>query len=70
MKARLGAPEALTATAHKLARILHHLIKDRCPYDPVHLRPGGGTPSLAANGTSAHKPPSSASNLPRSQSNG
>lgn len=33
MKARLGAPEAITATAHKLARILHHLIKNRCPYD-------------------------------------
>jgi transposase len=33
MKARLGAPEAITATAHKLARILHHLIKHRCPYD-------------------------------------
>jgi transposase len=33
MKARLGAPEAITAAAHKLARILHHLIKHRCPYD-------------------------------------
>ena len=33
MKARLGAPEAITATAHKLARILHHLVKHRCPYD-------------------------------------
>ena len=33
MKARLGAPEAITATAHKLARILHHLIKNRCAYD-------------------------------------
>jgi hypothetical protein len=33
MKARLGAPEAITATAHKLARILHHLIKHRCAYD-------------------------------------
>ena len=33
MKARLGAPEAITATAHKLARILHHLVKHRCAYD-------------------------------------
>jgi transposase len=33
MKARLGAPEAITAAAHKLARILHHLIKHRCSYD-------------------------------------
>ena len=32
-KARLGAPEAITAAAHKLARIIHHLIKHRCPYD-------------------------------------
>jgi hypothetical protein len=33
MKARLGAPAAITAAAHKLARILHHLIKHRVPYD-------------------------------------
>jgi len=33
MKARLGAPEAITAAAHKFARILHHLIMHRCPYD-------------------------------------
>jgi hypothetical protein len=33
MKARLGAPSAITATAHKLARIIHHLVKHRCPYD-------------------------------------
>lgn len=33
MKARLGAPEAITATAHKLARIIHHLVKHRCAYD-------------------------------------
>jgi hypothetical protein len=33
MKARLGASAAITAAAHKLARILHHLIKHRVPYD-------------------------------------
>jgi transposase len=33
MRARLGAPEAITAAAHKLARILYHLVKNRCPYD-------------------------------------
>jgi transposase len=33
MKARLGTPEAITATAHKLARILHYLVKHRCAYD-------------------------------------
>jgi transposase len=33
MKARLGSPAAITATAHKLARIIYHLVKNRCPYD-------------------------------------
>lgn len=34
-KARLGAPKAITAMAHKLARILWHMIKYRTPYDPT-----------------------------------
>ncbi len=35
MKARLGAPKAITATAHKLARIFYHLWKTGKPYqDP------------------------------------
>jgi len=34
-KARLGTPKAITAMAHKLARILWHLIKHRTPYDPT-----------------------------------
>ena len=33
MRARLGAPQAITATAHKLARILCHLITTRSSYD-------------------------------------
>jgi transposase len=33
MKARLGAPKAITATAHKLARIVYHLLTNRRPYD-------------------------------------
>ena len=33
MRARLGAPKAITATAHKLARVLYYLIKTRQPYD-------------------------------------
>jgi len=33
-KARLGTPKAITAMAHKLARIIWHLIKYRIPYDP------------------------------------
>jgi transposase len=33
-KARLGTPKAITAMAHKLARILWHLIRFRQSYDP------------------------------------
>ena len=33
-KARLGTPKAITAMAHKLARILWHLFKYHQPYDP------------------------------------
>jgi transposase len=32
MRARLGTPAAITATAHKLARIIYHLLKYRQPY--------------------------------------
>jgi transposase len=32
MKWRLGAPEAVTATAHKLARIIYHMLSTREPY--------------------------------------
>ena len=33
MKWRLGAPQAVTATAHKLARIAYHLLTTKQPYD-------------------------------------
>ena len=33
MRAKLGAPKAITAAAHKLARIVFHLLKAREPYD-------------------------------------
>ena len=33
MRARLGAPKAITAAAHKLARIIYHLLITRQPYD-------------------------------------
>jgi transposase len=33
MRARLGPEKAITATAHKLARILYHMITTREPYD-------------------------------------
>jgi transposase len=33
IRTRLGAPAAITAAAHKLARILYHLVSCRQPYD-------------------------------------
>jgi transposase len=33
MRAKLGAPKAITAAAHKLARIVYHLLATRQPYD-------------------------------------
>jgi transposase len=33
MRARLGTPKAITATAHKLARIIYHLLKTGSTYD-------------------------------------
>jgi transposase len=33
MRAKLGAPAAITATAHKLARIIYHLLTTGEPYD-------------------------------------
>ena len=37
-KARLGTPKAITAMAHKLARILWHLCKYRQAFDPEVFR--------------------------------
>jgi transposase len=34
-RAQLGAPEAIIATAHKLARVIHHMIITRTPYDEI-----------------------------------
>ena len=36
-RAKLGAPKAITATAHKLARIVYHLLTTRQPYDESRL---------------------------------
>jgi hypothetical protein len=33
-KARLGSPKAITAMAHKLARVLWHMLKFREPFNP------------------------------------
>ena len=37
MRAKLGAPKAITATAHKLARIIFHLITTRQEFDDSHF---------------------------------
>jgi hypothetical protein len=67
MKARLGAPEAITATAHKLARILHHLIKHRCAYDASVFAEQEELHRQRRKKCSANKPPSSATNSPHSR---
>ena len=33
MRAKLGAPKAITAAAHKLARIIFHLVSTRLEFD-------------------------------------
>jgi hypothetical protein len=33
MKARMGTPKAMTATAHNLARIVCHMVTTQQPYD-------------------------------------
>jgi transposase len=35
MRARLGPAAAITATAHKLARIVYHMLKQHQPYNPL-----------------------------------
>ena len=37
MRAKLGAPKAITATAHKLARIVYHLLTTHQSYDETRL---------------------------------
>ncbi len=37
-KARLGGPKAITAMAHKLARIVWHLLKHRQAFNPEIFR--------------------------------
>jgi transposase len=35
MKGRIGAAQAIVATAHKLARIIYFMLRDRRPYQPI-----------------------------------
>jgi len=34
-QARLGPAQALVATAHKIARTVYHMLKDRVPYQDI-----------------------------------
>jgi len=38
LRARHGPAKAITATAHKLARIIYHMLKHRQPFDPDRLQ--------------------------------
>jgi transposase len=38
MRARHGPAKAITAAAHKLARIIYHMLKHRQPFDPDRLQ--------------------------------
>ena len=38
MRARLGPAQALTATAHKIARMIYHCLKTRTPYSREHAQ--------------------------------
>jgi hypothetical protein len=37
MKSRLGAPKAITATAHKIARIIYYMVKNSKPFDETYF---------------------------------
>jgi len=37
IRAKHGAPVAITATAHKIARIVYHMLKERKPYQPQNI---------------------------------
>src|SRR5258708_11303702 len=50
MKYRLGTPAAGTATAHKIARIIFHLLSTREPYDENVFRKLDQATALRAQG--------------------
>jgi transposase len=35
MRARLGPAQATVATAHALARVVYHMLKDKVEYEPL-----------------------------------
>ena len=61
-KARLGTPKAITAMAHKLARILWHLFKYRQAFDPEGFKQEEKKCNARNSPASTTPPPPSASN--------
>jgi len=49
-------PKAITATAHKLARIVYHLLTTRQPYEESASRPRKPTTGAGPSPDSAHRP--------------
>jgi len=49
MKARMGVPKAMTATAHKLAGIVYHMITTRQEYDATIFQTTRATAESAKN---------------------
>jgi len=35
MRAKLGPSQAIVATAHKIARIVYHMLKEKTPYQAM-----------------------------------
>ena len=56
MRAKLGAPKAITATAHKLARIVYHLLTTGSPTTRAGWPPRKPTTGAAPNPGSAPRP--------------
>jgi len=61
MRARLGTPKAITATADKRARIIYHLLKTGAAYDDTSSPVTKRSINDATNPTSANKPANSVS---------
>ncbi len=56
LRARLGAPQAITATAHKLARIVYHLLTTGQAYDESVFVRENKNKRNAMKSTCANKP--------------
>jgi hypothetical protein len=67
MRARLGTAQAITATAHKLARVVYHVLHGKEPYTETVFRPAMNKNSNEPKCAFAYTPYNSASNSYPSQ---